>query len=73
MPFCSGSRNQLPITATILLRTTLRVDSPAGSIFSVLPAGPYGLLLVPMYLRKFFARANRVSHCVPAHRDRNPK
>src|SRR5580704_1846284 len=55
IPFCSGSRNQLPITVTILLPTTLCVDSPAGSFFSVLPAAPFELSLVPMYLRKFFA------------------
>ena len=72
-PFCSGSRNQLPITFTILLPATLRVDSPAGSFFSVLPTVPYRLLLVPMYFRKFFAPLfeSSVPHCVRAHNDPN--
>jgi hypothetical protein len=52
---CSGSRNQLPITVTILLSASVRVDSPPGSFFSVLPDTLAGLFLVPMYLRKFFA------------------
>ena len=70
-PFYSGSRNQLPITVTILRSPLLRVDSPAGSFSSVLPAAPYRLLLVPMYLRKFFAPPfeSSVPHCVPAHND----
>ena len=59
-PFCSGSRNQLPITVAILLPATLRVDSPAGSFFSVLPAASDRLLLVPMYFRKFFAPPVRI-------------
>jgi len=49
-PFYSGSRNQLPITVAILLSTTLCVDSPTGSFFSVLPGVPARLLLVPTYL-----------------------
>jgi hypothetical protein len=49
-PSYSGSRNQLPITVTILLSTTLCVDSPTGSIFTVLPAVLARLFLVPTYL-----------------------
>src|SRR5579864_1892612 len=71
MPFCSGSRNQLPITVTILLPITLRVDSPAGSFFSVLPVPPHRLLLVPMYLRKFFAPLFEIEH--PLLRSRAPR
>jgi hypothetical protein len=63
-PFRSGSRNQLPITFTILLPTTVRVDSPAGSFFSVLPTVLCRLLLVPMYFRKFFAPPVRIE-CSP--------
>jgi len=49
-PSYSGSRNQLPITVAILLSTTLCVDSPTGSIFTVLPAVLARLFLVPTYL-----------------------
>jgi hypothetical protein len=49
-PFHSGSRNQLPITITILRSTTFRVDRPTGSIFTVLPGLPVRLILVPTYL-----------------------
>jgi len=75
MPFCSGSRNQLPITVTILLPAILRVDSPAGSFFSVLPVPPHRLLLVPMYLRKFFAPLfeSSIPYCVLAHPGPNRK
>jgi len=49
-PFCSGSRNQLPITVTILRPTLWPVDSPTGSIFTVLPGVLRRLILVPTYL-----------------------
>jgi hypothetical protein len=49
-PFYSGSRNQLPITVTILRSTLSRVDRPTGSIFTVLPDVPARLILVPTYL-----------------------
>jgi hypothetical protein len=49
-PFYSGSRNQLPITATILCSTLSRVDSPTGSFFTVLPGVLARLILVPTYL-----------------------
>jgi hypothetical protein len=70
-PFYSGSRNQLPITVTILCSTLPPVDSPPGSFFSVLPAIPWRLFLVPMYLRKLFAplSESRVHHCVLTHSD----
>jgi hypothetical protein len=72
-PFYSGSRNQLPITVTILRSTLRRVDSPPGSFFSVLPATLERLFLVPMYLRKFFAPLfeSCVHHCVLTHSDSN--
>ena len=49
-PSCSGSRNQLPITVTILPSAHFPVDSPTGSFFSVLPTTLPGLFLVPTYL-----------------------
>src|SRR5580693_8178467 len=49
-PFYSGSRNQLPITVTILRSTLSRVDRPTGSFFSVLPAAFPSPILVPPYL-----------------------
>src|SRR5580658_6528206 len=54
-PFCSGSRNQLPITVTILLLATFLVDSPTGSFFSVLPAVFPTPVLVPPYFGNLFA------------------
>jgi len=54
-PFYSGSRNQLPITVTILRSTLFRVDSPSGSFFTVLPGVPARLFLVPTYLFQPFA------------------
>ena len=63
-PFYSGSRNQLPITVAILLSTTLCVDSPTGSFFSVLPGVPARLLLVPTYLFRAirrFSTANKAA------------
>jgi hypothetical protein len=54
-PSYSGSRNQLPITVTILLSAIVRVDSPPGSFFSVLLAIRPAPVLVPPYLRNFFA------------------
>ena len=49
-PLYSGSRNQLPITVTILRSTLSSVDRPTGSFFSVLPGVPARLFLVPTYL-----------------------
>ncbi len=58
-PFYSGSRNQLPITVTILRSTLPRVDSPTGSFFSVLPGVPARLFLVPTYLFRAIPRFSR--------------
>jgi len=58
-PFYSGSRNQLPITVTILRSRTLRVDSPTGSFFSVLPGVLRRLILVPTYLFRAIPRFSR--------------
>jgi hypothetical protein len=52
-PFYSGSRNQLPITVTILRSRLLRVDSPTGSFCSVLLADSAYLVLVPPYFKNF--------------------
>jgi len=52
-PSRSGSRNQLPITVTILLPTVFLVDSPTGSFFTVLPDVSPTLVLVPPYLCGF--------------------
>ena len=58
-PFYSGSRNQLPITVTILRSLLSRVDSPTGSFFSVLLADFDCLVLVPPYFRNFRAFLRR--------------
>jgi len=50
-PFYSGSRNQLPITVTILRSLLWRIDSPTGSFFSVLLADSACLVLVPPYFQ----------------------
>ena len=70
-PFYSGSRNQLPITVTILRSTTFRVDRPSGSFFSVLRAISARLFLVPTYLFRVIRCFSRTSKAAKMCRRRN--
>jgi hypothetical protein len=70
-PFYSGSRNQLPITVTILRSTLSRVDSPTGSIFTVLPGVLRRLILVPTYLFRAIPHFSRTYKAAKMSRQTN--